>query len=148
MTAKPHPFYHRESRPVFTFRPSPIGMRTRLEVYRERARIVSLGEMNTIPSLTIAIEGLATMREQIKSARPDWSAALNIWDEIDYATLPLFDPYEPGQSIPMVDSRIGEMRTDVERLKKALESKDRILAENLLISTTRRLQALVETAVA
>jgi len=58
----------------------------------------------------------------------------------DYATLPPWEQLEPGGAPATVDRRIDEVGVDIERLRRALEVRDRNRSNvnSLLISIERK----------
>jgi hypothetical protein len=100
-----------------------------------------------IPNWPIALQGLASIKTAMDRTPPDRSAALKIWeDEVDHATFPTFQPYEPGQALPMVDPRIGEVRVDIERLEQALKDGNHQTVDSLLDSAGQKIKALIAEA--
>jgi hypothetical protein len=100
-----------------------------------------------IPDCRMALEALALIKAT-DSTPLGWTTAQQIWeDQLDYATLPLFQQYGPGQAPVIIDPRIGEARVEVERLHRALKARNRTMVDNLLISTVQKLQALASETV-
>jgi hypothetical protein len=103
-----------------------------------------------IPNWPIALKSLASIQTAMELTPPDWLAALKIFeDQVDFATHPIFQRLEPGQAPPTVDSRIGEVRVEIERLQQALKARNRPMVDNLLRSAVRKVKTLdAEAAVA
>ena len=96
----------------------------------------------------MALEDLALIKAAMDSTPPDWTTAQKIWeDQLDYATLPLFQQYEPGQAPVIVDPRIGGARVDIERLHQALKARNRTMVDSLLVSTLQKVRALAAETV-
>jgi hypothetical protein len=101
-----------------------------------------------IPNWQMALKDLASIKVAVDLS--DWTIAQKIReDQLDYATFPLFGQLEAGQAPATVDARIGEVRVDIERLRRALEVRDRTAANCLLVLIEQKVRALVsEPAVA
>jgi hypothetical protein len=96
-----------------------------------------------IPNYQMALENVASIKVAVNLTRPDWTMAQKVWeDELDYATLSLFQQLEPGRAPALADPRIGEVRLDIERLHRALKIRDRTTANSLLISIEQKVKVL------
>jgi hypothetical protein len=101
-----------------------------------------------VPDLQIATEALVEIEDALALAPADWTTAQRVCeDSLDFATFPLFQRYEPGQALKMVDTRAYELSRDVGQLQGALKARDREVVDRLLASITRIVQALASESV-
>jgi hypothetical protein len=96
-----------------------------------------------IPNWQMALEDLASIEAAVDLRPEDWATAQKVWEQqLDYATLSLFEQVEPGQAPAAVDPRIDDVRRDIELLYKVLKAKDRTTVNSLLLSITQKVRAL------
>jgi hypothetical protein len=100
-----------------------------------------------IPNWPIVLKGLDAIQDALKSVRPNWSAALEVWEHtVDYASHPILQPYEAGQPMPRVDQRVWEIRSDIDELRRALESKRLSGANRFIESAVEKIESLATPA--
>ncbi len=102
-----------------------------------------------IPNLQIAMEALVEIEDALALTPADWMTAQRVCeDSLDFATFPLFQPYERGQALSRCDTRVDEVSQEVGQFQRALKARDREAVDRLLTSIKRRAQALpAESAV-
>jgi hypothetical protein len=101
-----------------------------------------------IPNLQIATEALIEIEAALALTPANWRTAQRACDDsLDFATFPLFQQYEPGDALKIVDTRMEELSQEVGQLKRALKARDRVAADRLLASIKRRVQASVAESV-
>lgn len=102
-----------------------------------------------IPNLQIAMEALVEIEDALSFTPPEWATAQRVCDDsLDFATYPVFRPYEPGQALARGDTRVDGLSQEVGKLQRALKARDREAVDRLLASIKRGVQALAaESAV-
>jgi hypothetical protein len=101
-----------------------------------------------IPDLQMATEALVEIEDALALTPADWSTAQRVCgDSLDFATYPVFPPYEPGHALTRGDARVDELSREVGQLQRALKARDRKAVDRLLGSIKRRVQTLAAESV-